>query len=78
MAELIAAYVSSSHRSRRIESRRVRTQWVGADSILFATAHRPWPAPMAPWIMTQRWNDLLFLHYSLDAGDCPRRWFRTS
>ena len=40
-----------------------RTQWVGADSILFATAHRPWPAPMAPWIMTQRWNDLLFLHY---------------
>ncbi|MGZ7083682.1 MAG: hypothetical protein ACXVIO_10845, partial [Candidatus Angelobacter sp.] len=22
-----------------------RTQWVGADSILFATAHRPWPAP---------------------------------
>lgn len=43
-----------------------RTQWVGADSILFATAHRPWPAPMAPWIMTQRWNDLLFMHYALD------------
>ncbi|MGA7460241.1 MAG: DUF2071 domain-containing protein [Candidatus Korobacteraceae bacterium] len=43
----------------------VRTQWVGADSILFATAHRPWPAPMAPWIMTQRWNDLLFLHYAM-------------
>ena len=42
-----------------------RTKWVGADSILFATAHRPWPAPMAPWIMTQRWNDLLFLHYAL-------------
>jgi len=42
-----------------------RTQWVGADSILFATAHRPWPAPMGPWIMTQRWNDLLFLHYAL-------------
>jgi uncharacterized protein YqjF (DUF2071 family) len=42
-----------------------RTQWIGADSILFATAHRPWPAPMTPWIMTQRWNDLLFMHYSL-------------
>ena len=42
-----------------------RTRWVGADSILFATAHRQWPAPMAPWIMTQRWNDLLFLHYSV-------------
>lgn len=44
----------------------VRTRWVGADSILFATAHRPWPLPVAPWIMTQRWNDILFLHYSLD------------
>ena len=42
-----------------------RTQWVGAASILFATAHRPWPAPMAPWVMTQRMNDLLFLHYAL-------------
>src|SRR5579863_4354396 len=41
-------------------------RWVGADSILFATAHRAWPPPMAPWIMTQRWNDLLFLHYALD------------
>jgi uncharacterized protein len=39
---------------------------VGGDSILFATAHRPWPAPMAPWIMTQRWHDLLFLHYALE------------
>jgi uncharacterized protein len=48
------------------EQEGIRTQWVGADSILYATAHRPWPAPMAPWIMTQRWNDLLFLHYSLD------------
>ena len=43
-----------------------RTQWVGADSILFATAHRPWPTPMTPWIMTQRWNDLLFLHYPVE------------
>jgi uncharacterized protein YqjF (DUF2071 family) len=43
-----------------------QTQWVGADSILFATAHRPWPLPTAPWIMTQRWNDLLFLHYPVD------------
>ena len=49
--------------NRRSGQEESRTQWVGADSILFATAHRPWPAPMAPWIMTQRWNDLLFLHY---------------
>lgn len=44
-----------------------RTRWIGADSILFATQHRPWPAPMAPWVMTQRWNDLLFLHYEVPA-----------
>jgi len=42
-----------------------RTKWIGADSILFATQHRPWPAPMTPWVMTQRWNDLLFLHYEI-------------
>jgi len=44
-----------------------RTRWIGADSILFATQHRPWPAPMAPWVMTQRWSDLLFLHYEVPA-----------
>jgi len=43
-----------------------RTRWIGADSILFATQHRPWPPPMAPWVMTQRWNDLLFLHYEIE------------
>ena len=44
------------------------TTWVGADSILFATNHRPWPAPTTPWVMTQRWNDLLFLHYALSPA----------
>jgi uncharacterized protein len=44
-----------------------RTRWIGADSILFATQHRPWPAPMTPWVMTQRWNDLLFLHFEVPA-----------
>lgn len=27
------------------------------------TAHRPWPFPDAPWIMTQSWHDLLFAHW---------------
>ncbi len=40
-------------------------RWIGSDSILFATAHRPWPPPMTPWLMAQRWNDLLFLHYAV-------------
>ncbi|HEX5830842.1 MAG TPA: DUF2071 domain-containing protein [Gemmatimonadaceae bacterium] len=25
--------------------------------------HRPWPLPRGPWIMAQRWNDLLFAHW---------------
>jgi len=26
-------------------------------------AHRPWPLPDGPWIMTQSWHDLLFAHW---------------
>jgi uncharacterized protein len=42
-----------------------QTRWLGSDSILFATSHRPWPLPRTPWVMTQRWNDLLSLHYAI-------------
>jgi uncharacterized protein YqjF (DUF2071 family) len=35
--------------------------------ILDVTAHRPWPMPSAPWIMTQSWRDLLFAHWPVDA-----------
>src|SRR5690606_20213232 len=28
-------------------------------------AHRPWPPPAAPWVMAQRWQDLLFAHWPL-------------
>ena len=31
--------------------------------ILNETAHRPWPMPSGPWLMTQTWNDLLFAHW---------------
>ena len=31
--------------------------------ILTATAHRPWPMPTGPWVMTQTWHDLLFAHW---------------
>ena len=30
-------------------------------------AHRPWPLPDGPWIMTQSWHDLLFAHWPVDA-----------
>ena len=46
----------------------VRTSWLGADSILYATAHRPWPLPQGQWAMTQTWNDLLFAHWPVDPG----------
>jgi len=26
-------------------------------------AHRPWPLPDRPWVMTMQWHDLLFLHW---------------
>jgi uncharacterized protein len=29
-------------------------------------AHRPWPAPDRPWLMTQSWHDLPFAHWPID------------
>src|SRR5579871_6749242 len=31
--------------------------------ILRILEHRPWPLPNGPWVMTQRWHDLLFAHW---------------
>jgi len=35
--------------------------------ILSETAHRPWPMPAGPWVMTQTWHDLLFAHWPVPA-----------
>ena len=35
--------------------------------ILNETAHRPWPMPRSPWLMTQTWHDLLFAHWPVPA-----------
>jgi uncharacterized protein len=32
-------------------------------AILTDTAHRPWPMPSGPWVMSQTWHDLLFAHW---------------
>lgn len=32
------------------------------------TSHRPRPLPSGRWLMTQRWNDLLFAHWPVDAS----------
>ena len=36
-------------------------------SVIQQIAHRPWPMPDAPWVMTQSWHDLLFAHWPVDA-----------
>ncbi len=35
---------------------------------LTITAHRPWPMPSSPWVMTQTWNDLLFAHWPVESA----------
>ena len=35
--------------------------------VLREVAHRPWPLPAGPWVMTQAWHDLLFAHWPVDA-----------
>jgi hypothetical protein len=35
-------------------------------SILADIAHRPWPMPRRPWLMTQTWSDLLFAHWPVE------------
>ena len=41
-------------------------------SILERTAHRPWPMPRRPWVMTQSWHDLLFAHWRVDVSEVRR------
>jgi uncharacterized protein len=37
-------------------------------AILDEVAHRQWPMPDRPWLMTQTWHDLLFAHWAIDAA----------
>ncbi len=32
------------------------------------TAHRPWPLPDRPWLLTMDWEDLAFLHWRVAAA----------
>jgi len=41
-------------------------------NILGAVAHRPYELPAGRWRMAQRWNDLLFAHWPIPAGDIAR------
>lgn len=41
-------------------------------SMVDVTAHRPWPMPRAPWLMTQSWHDVLFAHWPVTPSDLRR------
>ena len=41
-------------------------------SIVTRTAHRPWPMPQTPWLVTQTWRWLLFAHWRVDATQLRR------
>lgn len=48
-----------------------------SDRAFAVTAHRPWPLPARPWIMSQSWHDLLFAHWPVDAALLRTRVPRT-
>ena len=37
------------------------------------TAHRPWPLPDRPWAWRQKWQQLAFIHYRIDAAALASR-----
>jgi len=44
---------------------------VRSGQVLTQTAHRPYPLPMRPWRLRQRWNDLLFAHWPIAPTGVP-------
>ena len=36
---------------------------------LLYTAHRPWPLPSGPWIMSMQWEKLLFAHWPVPIAE---------
>lgn len=40
--------------------------------LLDVVAHRPWPLPRSPWVMYQRWDDLLFMHWPVSREALAR------
>jgi uncharacterized protein YqjF (DUF2071 family) len=40
--------------------------------LLRDVAHRPWPLPRGPWVLRQRWLDLLFIHWPVAVADVRR------
>ena len=45
----------------------VGAQEMDINGLLKAVKHRPFPMPAGPWVLTQRWHELLFAHWPLKA-----------
>src|SRR5262245_19513709 len=61
-----APVTGNAEARRRRESREstlIAMQHDFPSDIVEQVAHRPWPMPGGPWIMTQSWHDLLFAHW---------------
>lgn len=39
---------------------------------LNAIKHRPYPLPSSPWVMTQTWDQLLFMHWPIPAEELKK------
>lgn len=50
----------------------VQTQFVTAGSLLYSVEHRPWLPPDGPWLLSQRWNDVLFAHFAMEPATLRR------
>lgn len=42
---------------------RAERKYILYKAILQATDHRPFPLPKLPWVMTQKWGHVLFMHW---------------
>jgi len=49
-----------------------RSQDDSQDAVLLSTGHRSEPLPGGPWVMRQRWNDLLFAHWPAPVSEIER------
>lgn len=60
--ELDEAPISSGGDKTDVQESRSR-------SVLDTVSHRGSPLPKGPWVMQQRWNDLLFAHWPVPAAE---------
>lgn len=44
------------------------TQFVTAGSLLYAVEHRPWLPPDSHWLLSQRLNDVLLMHFAMEPA----------